>query len=468
MSRQVAVVGAGPAGLAAAAWALRAGASVTLIDAAEEPGGQYHRMLPRSYAAAHPQRVQHGWSAFDRRRRFVVDHPACTWWPLTSVWAVEHRDERAPRMHLLRGGVDGAGRTPETIAPDAVVLAPGAYDRVLPFPGWDLPGVYTAGAAQTLAKGERVVVGDRVVVAGTGPFLLPVAASLLEAGSHVVEVLEANPTSTVLRGWSSRPWQLLAHASKAGELGGYALGQLRNRTPYRMGRAVIEARGDGRVEEVVTVRLRPDWSPVPGTERTRTVDAVCVGHGFLPQLELPVAAGCALRAGEDFVDVDDDQRTSRACVFAAGEVTGIAGAPAAQAEGAVAGWVAAGGDSRAVPRLRRKRDSGRAFARRLARTHPIGSAWSEWLRAGTVVCRCEETTYDDLRRAWSQPATSGARAVKLGTRAGLGPCQARVCGATVADLAGWHGAERPFVHNRLVTSHIRLGELASIEGEEKR
>ena len=466
MTREVVVVGAGPAGLAAAEKALLAGASVTLVDSSDQPGGQYHRMLPEAYAARNPQVLHHGWGAFSRRRGFVLQHPRCRWWERTSVWALENLDDGPPVVHVLRGGVDGEGRTRHGLEPDALVLAPGAFDRVLPFPGWDLPGVYTAGAAQALAKGERIVVGDRVVVAGTGPFLLPVAASLLESGSHVVEVLEANRPSTVARGWSGRPWELLPQSGKALELLEYAVGQLRHHTPYRMGRAVVEARGDGRVEEVVTARLRSDWSPVPGTERTIAVDAVCVGHGFTPQLELFVSAGCAVRGG--FVAVDDDQRTSAAGVFAAGEVTGIAGAPAAQAEGAVAGWVAAGGDPAAIRGERRRRDQGRAFARRLARAHPIGAAWPDWLQSNTVVCRCEETSYGDLCRAMAQPAESGARAVRLGTRAGLGPCQARVCGSSVADIAARQGGEPVSAQARPIAQPIRLGELAGEQEEETR
>jgi hypothetical protein len=356
---------------------------------------------------------------------------------------------------------------------------------MLPFPGWDLPGVYTAGAAQALAKGERLVVGDRVVVGGTGPFLLPVAVSLLEAGSTVLEVLEANTAPDLARGWLRRPWELSAQASKTGELLGYAAALGRHRVPYRLGRAVVAARGDGRVEEVVTARVRADWSVVPGSERVTSVDAVCVGHGFTPQLELPVAAGCELRRApgasraEVFVGVDGDQRTSRPGVYAAGEITGIAGAPAARAEGAVAGWIAAGGDpgSRALASLRVSRDQGRAFARRLALAHPVGRAWPGWLRPDTVICRCEETDYASVRSAAEDPAGTEARVAKLATRAGLGPCQGRVCGPTVAELrerpAGaaahpadpypstpWRSTPQPGSHHRPVTEPITLGELA--------
>ncbi|WP_445527935.1 FAD-dependent oxidoreductase [Streptomyces cyslabdanicus] len=476
--RHVAVVGAGPAGLAAAEAALSAGVRVTLLDSADQPGGQYHRMLPEAYDAGRPEVLHHGWKAFDRRRRRVLAHPRCAWWPETSVWALERPDPEqsgVPRVHVLRGPADGGERRRTTLDPDALVLAVGAHDRVLPFPGWELPGVFTAGAAQALAKGERVVVGDRVVVAGTGPFLLPVAASLLEAGSRVLGVLEANTPGTVARGWSRRPWQLAAQAGKTGELAEYTALLLRHRVPYRAGRTVIEARGDGRVEEVVTARLRADWSVVPGSEHTIAVDAACVTHGFSPQLELPVAAGCALRGtpGGEFVAVDDDQATSCPGVYAAGEITGIAGAPAARAEGALAGWLAADGDpdAPALRRLRRSRDQGRAFAERLARAHPIGTAWPTWLRPETVVCRCEEADYASLCRAAADRASAAARVAKLETRAGLGPCQARICGPTVAELnvrlsgepadRPVEGLPAPAPHRRPIAQPIRLGELAA-------
>ncbi|MGP3974274.1 FAD-dependent oxidoreductase [Streptomyces sp. 8N114] len=480
--RHVAVIGAGPAGLAAAEAALSAGARVTLIDSADQVGGQYHRMPPEAYGAARPERLQHGWRAFDRRRRRVLGHPRCAWWPETAVWALERPAPDSarpgpPRVHVLRGPADGGDRRRLTLDPDALVLAAGAHDRVLPFPGWELPGVFTAGAAQALAKGERVVVGDRVMVAGTGPFLLPVAASLLEAGSQVLAVLEANTPATVARGWARRPWQLAAQAGKAGELAEYAGALARLRVPYRTGRTVVEARGDGRVEEVVTARLCADWSVVPGSERAVAVDAACVTHGFSPQLELPLAAGCALRRGSagEFVEVDGDQLTSVPGVYAAGEITGIAGAPAARAEGALAGWLAARGarGTSALGHLRRSRDQGRAFAERLARAHPIGAAWPEWLRPETVICRCEEADYASVCRAATSPASAAARVTRLETRAGLGPCQARVCGPTVVELhtrlsAGpadsaersVEGLPAPAPHRRPIAQPIRLGELA--------
>ncbi len=457
MTRHVVVVGAGPAGMAAALAARRAGARVTLLDAADQAGGQYHRRHPADYAP--PER--HG-----------------DWWPESAVWALERDGDGPPSVHVVRGPVDGSGRVRHVLRPDALVLAPGAHDRVLPFPGWELPGVCTAGAAQALVKGERLAVGDQVLVAGSGPFLLPVATALLSAGARVRQVLEANPAGTVLRGWAGRPWAAAARTGKAAELAGYAALLARRRVSYRTGRTVVEVRGDGRVEEAVTARLRADWSVVAGSERTVRVDTVCVGHGFSPRLELPVAAGCTLRDG--FVLVDGDQATSVPGVYAAGEVTGIAGAPAARAEGLVAGWIAAGGSPAELSAVRRHRDRGRTFAARLAAAHPIGRAWPGWLRADTVVCRCEETTYETLCRAAAEKTS--ARAVKLDTRAGLGPCQARICGPTVAELTdqaeltgqigltevagltgqtGLVGSGSVFPHHRPIAQPIRLGELAA-------
>ncbi len=130
----------------------------------------------------------------------MLGHPRCAWWPRSTVWAIESLDRGAPHVHVLRGEPDAAARERHVLRPDALVLAPGAHDRVLPFPGWELPGVHTAGAAQALAQGEHLIVGDRVLIAGSGAFLLPVATSLLAAGSAVRAVLEANPAATVARG----------------------------------------------------------------------------------------------------------------------------------------------------------------------------------------------------------------------------------------------------------------------------
>lgn len=498
---QVVVVGAGPAGLHAALAAARAGARVTLVDSAPQVGGQYYRHplqrqqpvteteaeteeeseaqtesspgegqgrapgpertpnrpgqpapAPRPSPAVHPSRPApapgrtHPTAAALRLARAVAAQPAIDHLPHTTAWAVERgpvaADGSAPHLvHVLTGPADGR-RRPATLVADALVLCPGAYDRTVPFPGWDLPGVVTAGAAQAMAKGQRVAVGKRVVVSGTGPFLLPVATALLDVGARVVGVFEAgSPT-----GWLRSPYAALRDGHrKLPELAHYAAVLARHRVPYRTRSAVVAAHGDDRVRAVTVARLTPDWRVRPGgLRRIDGVDAVCVGHGFTPQLELAVAAGCALRDGPDGtprVVVRADQRTTVTGVYAAGELTGIGGVELAAVEGELAGALAAAGlgrrgtDPAQIARLRRRVASGRRFADALARAHPVGPGWQTWLRGDTLVCRCEEVTYDALRAAVTERHVDGARALKLTCRAGLGACQGRTCGRAVVELA---------------------------------
>ncbi|MDR0431722.1 MAG: FAD-dependent oxidoreductase, partial [Bifidobacteriaceae bacterium] len=364
-------------------------------------------------------------------------------------------------IHLVLNA--NAGQTPGScwrLSPDALVIATGAYDRVLPFPGWDLPGVYAAGGAQAMAKGEGIAVGRRVIVGGTGPLLLPVAASLLEAGARVVGVHEANGPARLARGMLARPWELAAMPGKARELGEYAAALARGRVPFRLGEAVVEAMGEGRVEAVGVARLDERWRVVPGSRRTVEVDAACVGHGFVPRLELALAAGCQLTP-ERFVAVGPDMATSTAGVWAAGEVTGIGGADAALAEGVIAGWAAGGGmgDVPAVRAARRRRNQADRFAERLGAAYGIGGEWRDWLTDQTVICRCEGTTFGALARTVEQTGARAARTVKLAARVGLGPCQGRQCGRTVAELLDDAG---PGLETRPVATPIRLADLARL------
>ncbi len=261
------------------------------------------------------------------------------------------RDARTPTGSSSTR-LDG-GRSREVRA-RTVVLATGAYDRQLPFPGWTLPGVYTAGAAQALLKGHGVVVGQRIVVAGTGPFLLPVATGLAEAGATVVGVFEAGRPTAFAR----HPLTVLRNAAKLREGAGYLRALRAHRVPYRTRSTVIEAIGDEVVTGVRVARLDAGWRIVPGSEEALECDAVAVGYGFTPQPELALQLGCAhvLDADGSLVaTVDDDQASTVAGVFVAGEATGVGGADLAQAEGEIAG--ARGRGDRAAADHRSRRDA---------------------------------------------------------------------------------------------------------------
>lgn len=462
---EVLVIGAGPAGLAAAAAARDSGARVRLLDSADATGGQYWRHLPSARPADHEQALHHDWEIYQQLRTRLENDPEVRIDLGAHVWAIEQTDAGV-RVSVVHGEVDGTDRRSERLTPDRLVLATGAHDRTLPVPGWTLPGVFTAGAAQALAKGERVAIGERVVVGGTGPFLLPVSVALGQAGSHVVGVFDAATTRHLARSWARRPWQLARVGGKAGELAHYVWHHLRHRIRFRTGHAVIEVHGRDTVEAVTVARVDADWRPIPGTEQRLACDAVCLGHGFVPRLELPIAAGCALST-ERFVIVDEGQRTSVPGLLAAGELTGIGGADLARAEGRIAGWVAGGGalDAPELAKALRTRTTFRLFAQRLDAATTIGTGWPAWLTPQTVVCRCEEVDLALLDQVADATAPTGLRSLKLTTRAGLGACQGRICGRNVECLAGDRLAPSPDgspgTDRRPVAVPIRLGELAS-------
>ncbi|AOW95060.1 pyridine nucleotide-disulfide oxidoreductase [Rhodococcus sp. WMMA185] len=460
------VVGAGPAGLAAAVAARRRGAAVRIIDAAEGLGGQYWRHLPSSRPSEREELLHHGWDTFGSLRDEVCQDPDIVVSMQTEVWAIEQTADNRLRVNLARGEADGTGRLTEALAPEQLILATGAHDRALPVPGWTLPGVFTAGAAQAMAKGERIAIGERVVVAGSGPFLLSVTASLGQAGARVVGVYEASRSRALARHWLARPWELAGAAHKIGELAEYAVHHIRGRVPYRTGHGVVAVHGTDRVEAVTVAVLDEHWRVVTGTERRIDCDAVCFGHGFVPRLELPIAAGCHITERR-FVHVDACQRTSADRVFAVGELTAIGGADLALAQGEIAGWVAAGGslDDRDIRRAIRSRTRAEQFADRMDRAHAIGDCWSDWLGDDTIVCRCEDVDAGTLKRVAAATNSTGLRPLKLNTRAGLGLCQGRVCGRNVEQiLLATHGCEEfadaTTTDRRPIATPIRIADLA--------
>lgn len=439
---------------------------MTVLDSSDQPGGQFWRHLPATRPSDNERMIHHKWSYFLELTEQLENDARCTIVTSAHVWAIECAADETTTVHALVGVPDGSERERVEFHPTALILATGAHDRTLPFPGWNLPGVFTGGAAQALAKGERLAVGSEVVVAGAGPFLLPVAAALSQTGSRVRGVFEANRVPALIRGWLPRPWQLMQATDKAAELTGYVTGQVRHRIPYRTGRAVIAAHGTEHVESVTVAKLRPDWSPIEGTHQRITADAVCISHGFTPRLELAIAAGCEL-TDTRFVQVDEAQRSSVTGVFAVGEITGIGGVDLALAEGEIAGHVAAGGHptDRGVRGAARRRGVSRSFAARIEAAHGIRPGWPKWLSERTIICRCEEVDFGTLCGVADATRSRSLRSAKLTTRAGLGACQGRICGRTVEELlsarvADGQLADGTVIDRRPIAAPIRLGELA--------
>lgn len=399
------VIGAGPAGLGAAIAAARQGARTLVLDALPRPGGAYWMQPPGGTGG--------GAQAEQGAARIAEAHAL----GVGFVQGAELVSCRSPaEVTALQD------RRLLTLQARALVVATGAMDRAVAFPGWDLPGVLSAAAAQRLLKLSATLPGRRLVVAGTGPFLLLVAAQLARAGAELIAVLDA----------ASRPgrlWRLLAFPERLGEAWAIARPLLRAGS-LRHGWMVARALGRERVQSVEIVR---------GDRRERLdgIDALIVGWGLQPRTEVTRLLGCAHRhdpalGGWTCVADPRTGATSVEGVFAAGEVRGVRGAEVAWLEGLEVGSAAAAAIGKGAIRTAAGRGRARAFAATLARLWPLPAAATRLADATTLLCRCEAIAAAEVDAAIADGARTVA-AAKRWTRCGMGPCQGRVCAPLIAD-----------------------------------
>jgi NADPH-dependent 2,4-dienoyl-CoA reductase/sulfur reductase-like enzyme len=396
------ILGAGPAGLAAAEAASSRGMLVTLVDDNPAPGGQIWRGGPGKWRDARAAAL---WDALRQRANVRL---------LSGSRVVANA---GPRVLLLE-----TPKGPHQLYWTGAIICSGARELLLPFPGWTLPGVTGAGAIQALAKEGMPLKGKRVVIAGSGPLLLAAAETVRRHGGTVAAIAEQRGMASLLPFFGELALHHPAKALQALRL----MASLRG-ARYLHDAAVISANGDERLRSVT---LRQGDS-------TRTVDCdfLACGFGLVPSLEGASLFGCATDQGK--IVVDASQATSAALVWAAGESTGIGGVDKALAEGRIAGLAAAGYDPDA--RDVHARVKSYAFADLLNRTFTLDPALRELCTPSTIVCRCEDVRSAQLAafRDW--------RMAKLQTRVGMGPCQGRVCGSACQFLFGWDsgGARSP-------------------------
>ncbi len=473
----VAVVGAGPAGLAAAVAAAEHGQRVALIDAGSQPGGQYWRHPDEAHRTNDEAHGHHGWKTFTSLRDRLhaqQNSGGVDYRTRSQVWLVEKPDAIDAPWTLHTNGVTETGPTRPAagiVRANRLILCPGGYDRQLPIPGWDLPGAMAAGGVQALLKGHRTLAGRRAVVAGTGPFLLPVAAGLADAGADVLAICEAGN----LTGWIKNANGAVQVPSKGLEGAEYALALVRNRIPYKTRTAVTGINGTNEVESVTLARLTAEGLAVPGSERTLEADLVALGWGFTPSMELVLAVDAETRIDVDeslVAVVDDHLRSSTDRVYVAGEATGVGGAVMAVAEGELAGLAAAlDSGSPVTPKriatLQGTRRRSAAFAQAMHRAHPVPARWQDWLDTDTPVCRCEEVSYGQIVDAHENLDAHDARTVKLMARPGMGWCQGRICGYATAKIVSAQDG-RPLeaadlipMCKRSLTAPVALLDLAS-------
>ncbi len=394
------IVGAGPAGMAAALAAAPSGARIVLLDDNPAPGGQIWRDGP---AAKLPIAAREQREALTRHANVQV---RCG----TRVAGLAQQTNPSPGFHALlledaQGGWVQQARQ--------IILCTGARELLLPFPGWTLPGVTGAGGLQALIKGGLPVAGQRIVVAGSGPLLLAAAHTARQAGAQVVAVAEQTPWRALVQfGASLVRWP--GKAVQAATL---------LPAVYRASSHVVRAHGTAGQIEAVT--LHQD-----GRDRKIACDRLACGFGLVPNTELGQMLGGDLNARRG-LQVDAEQRlVGVPGVLAAGECTGFGGSERSRAEGAIAGHVAVG-ELAAARALWPERARWQAFADALHRHFALQPALNSLAEPDTLVCRCEDVSYAALtgRTGWID--------AKLNTRCGMGACQGRICGAATQHLLGW-------------------------------
>jgi NADPH-dependent 2,4-dienoyl-CoA reductase/sulfur reductase-like enzyme len=450
-----AIVGAGPAGMAAATCLRRLGASVLVVDEGPAPGGQIWRRVeanvPGPLEEALGQDYAKGVSAVAAFRTSGADYR-----PGTQVWQIED----GWRLFLTLGG------RASMVTARAVLLATGAQERPVPFPGWTLPGVMTVGAAQILLKSGGLLPEGPLWIAGTGPLPLLYATQVLDLGGRIAGILDTAPRPGL---GATRHLPSALH-----DFGSLRKGMAWQRRLRRSGCRIVRrvsavaAEGEGRLR-----RLR--WT-AGGRSETAEAGVLLVHEGVVPQIHASLALGCAhdWRVDQSCLvpRLDAWGQTTRPGLFVAGDAGGIGGWAAAALGGEIAALGIAQdlGMESDFEALRRNLD--RRRAKTLAIRPLLDALYPpprQRIADDTIVCRCEELTAGVVRAA-ARAGAPDPNAVKAATRAGMGPCQGRQCGYTVqALIAEVHGidlTEVGFFNIRPPLKPVTLGELAELAEQE--
>ncbi|MDR3098785.1 MAG: FAD-dependent oxidoreductase [Paraburkholderia sp.] len=424
MKFDILIIGAGPAGLNAARVAARAGAQVGIVDDNALPGGQIWRQGPQHAPAGPAREAIEALTALLNVAR------------LSGTRVVQ---ASGARQLLLEDAARGY-----TVDYGKLIIATGARERFLPYPGWTLPGVTGAGGLQALVKGGMPVRGERIVIAGTGPLLWAAAVTARERGAQVVAIVEQAPAHAVRQfaaGLVATPAKLVQAARMRFDL---------RATPYLCGAHVVEAGGETQLTHVRVRRGVGDLSI--------DCERLACAYGLVPNTLVGAALGCGIdeTQGVAAIAVDDLQATSLPDVYAAGECTGVGGMELAAVEGRIAAHAALGeaGQARAgfAQRARYRR-----FAARMHEAFALDARLRALAEPDTVLCRCEDVRFGDAAQYGSW------RDAKLQTRCGMGPCQGKICGEAAAFCFGWPrsgaGGQRP------PFSPARIGTLLEVHDE---
>jgi NADPH-dependent 2,4-dienoyl-CoA reductase/sulfur reductase-like enzyme len=426
------VIGGGPAGLSAAIAAARAGVPVLVIDENLQAGGQIYRQLPEPYHVNDPAALgvdyADGQTLLQQVERLS---DRITIWNDALIWSVF--DSR--QLAIAKGN------DLMLVQAEAIVVATGAFERPVPVPGWTLPGVMTAGGAQVLLKSQRVLPGQRVLLAGSGPLQLVVANQMLNAGMDVVAVADSASAFNA--------WRYLPDLVRRPDLIKQGLDYL-----YRLKRGgvqmlrshVLQAiEGDKQAQRAVLGKVDFAGRPVGADKITFNVDTVCIGYGLIPSIWLTFMLGCTHAynplVGGWIPAYNENMQTDQPGVFVAGDGAGIAGVLVAKREGRIAGLYAAAHTGmisieqaeQAARSERKPLASLGKFRRALDHMYRIPSDLYANISDDTIVCRCEGVTAGEIRRAVRE-GTTALNDIKKRTRSGMGYCQGTNCTPTIAAI----------------------------------
>ncbi|MDB5808486.1 MAG: opine oxidase subunit [Betaproteobacteria bacterium] len=457
----LAIIGAGPAGLAAATAAAGLGMRTAVIDEQTEPGGQIYRSI-ESVNARRPSQLKVLGSDYAAGLELVEKFRAsgAEYMPLTTAWQIDGQRNVYTRSQ---------GRAAR-IAAKRILIATGAMERPMPVPGWTLPGVMTCGAAQTLLKSTGAVPDGRFVIAGNGPLLLLVAvqlaragvkpAAVIETGSNFIPALRHLPAFLMAPGYLGKGLSLVGELRDAG-------------VKVCSGAHNLEIRGDDRAHEI-----HYEWR---GQKRREQIDVVLLHQGIVPNMNLALSLRCDHQwdnVQRSFrPTLDEWGNTSVDGVQIAGDNGGIAGAQAAEFSGHLAALSAACSTQTITAEERDRQAAGlRTKLNRHLRARPFLDALyrpaQEMIAPRspeTIVCRCEEVRASEIRRIVTEQDCPGPNQMKSFTRCGMGPCQGRLCGLTVVELIaecrGITPAEVGYYRIRSPIKPITLGEIAAMESD---
>jgi bacterioferritin-associated ferredoxin len=468
MKADIVIVGAGPAGLAAAAKAASLSARVLLLDENDKPGGRVlsHRCDTEQSALwlSQSERLDTLLAAVSRHKDNIKIMHGVT------VWGKD------PHGALLLSSNDA--NAPSTVKGDAYILANGALETIVPFPGWTLPGIFTLGGLNSLIRND-VIPGKRIVVAGTGPLLFALLDNLLARGCHIAALIQSVPLQKTLNNIGGVIAGL--DKEKAGILYRCVKGIMARRIKHFQSHIVS---GAIRQNDHLRVHVSPidrQWKQKQDKGIKIETDILAVSYGLRPSIDLAHMVGCKIHYDTDLgywrMLHDPMLETSQPRVFVAGDNSQVCGYAAAEQQGKLAaisagmslGLTTLKAVRAEVRDLQQKIDRLRVFGRALDKLAQPGPALWDAITDDCIICRCESVTLADIKQAGSETVCD-INDLKRRTRTGMGYCQGRYCGQIVNEML-WHHTEfagqRQLFSARLPLKPVTFATIAGYKNDDR-